>query len=609
MSRLHFVLTAALLAGCSGTAPPHAGLPAAPAARADGEQWAQVDRQVESWLARRRIPGLSLAVIEDGHIVHARGFGVTAVQGGKRVTAATRFQAASISKAVAAATLLRLVEQGALGLDEPVNRHLGEWKLADANGAADGAATLRGLLSHTAGVNVPSFDGAPAGEAPPTLRDVLEGRPASGNPPVRVQPAARGAYAYSGGGYTVAQQLAEEVGKRPFAQLVRRLVLVPAGMRMSGFEQPLPARLAAEAASGHRLDRTILPGGARVYPALAAGGLWSTAPDLARFLIAVRASARGEKPALLPAALASDALSDQVRSAAPGGRRWGLGFRLAGEGDGLCFGHDGRNAGFDSEMSISLAGGNGVVLMANANDNSAMFASLVGSIGRVRGWRDFPAAPERGDTRAVPPQLAAEVEGLYHLPSGEPLAIARRGSGLFRLTDGLPDVEYRAGAGGALLSMESEERLDLRRDPQGRLVGIERVRSGAPVRSARIGPLPERLAPLAEPGAAARAEAVLAALAAGGAAVRASPLFSGGFIATYGDRPPIPALDDADSLAALFEGPIAEAGVAMNGDEVSRVAYYRFVNQAMSIEATLLLFLTAAGRIAEVTLLQDPLAD
>jgi hypothetical protein len=60
---------------------------------------------------------------------------------------------------------------------------------------------------------------------------------------------------------------------------------------------------------------------------------------------------------------------------------------------------------------------------------------------------ELPGRSERGDTRPVPTRLAAEVEGLYHLPSGDPLAIARRGSGLFRLTDGLPDVEYRIGAG------------------------------------------------------------------------------------------------------------------------------------------------------------------
>ncbi len=118
---------------------------------------------------------MSVAVIDRGRLAWARGFGVTDVVEAGRVDTATLFQAGSISKAVTAVAAMRMVERGTLRLDEDVDRTLVSWKAVRNGGARTGTVTLRGLLSHGAGFNLPSFAGYAPGVPLPTLRQVLDG--------------------------------------------------------------------------------------------------------------------------------------------------------------------------------------------------------------------------------------------------------------------------------------------------------------------------------------------------------------------------------------------------------------------------------------------------
>src|SRR5438874_4040692 len=103
------------------------------------------------------VPGVSVAVIHNGEIEWAQGFGVVRL-GGAPVTAETLFQAGSISKPVAAMAALRLVQEGKIELDEDVNRYLTSWKVPP-NGQWQPRVTLRQLLSHTAGLTIHGFPG------------------------------------------------------------------------------------------------------------------------------------------------------------------------------------------------------------------------------------------------------------------------------------------------------------------------------------------------------------------------------------------------------------------------------------------------------------------
>jgi CubicO group peptidase (beta-lactamase class C family) len=127
-------------------------------------------------MERHRVPGVSIAVINDGVVEWVKGYGLKQAGGSDSVSVSTLFQAASISKPVTAAAVLRLAERGVLSLDVDVNEYLNSWQVQPNEYTAESPVTLRGLLAHNAGITVSGFPGYVAGEEVPTAVDVLAGR-------------------------------------------------------------------------------------------------------------------------------------------------------------------------------------------------------------------------------------------------------------------------------------------------------------------------------------------------------------------------------------------------------------------------------------------------
>jgi CubicO group peptidase (beta-lactamase class C family) len=318
-------------------------------------------------MARLHVRGVSVAVIDDCRIVEARGFGVAKAT--TPVTPDTLFQAASISKAVTAVAALRLVEEGRVTLDVDVRAGLRRWTLL-----GDSPVTLRALLDHTAGVNGPGFPGYLRGAPLPTLPQLLGGERPANTPAIRVDGPA-GAWRYSGGGYEIAQALLEDASGEPFAGLATRLVLAPAAMASSSLGAPLDS---ARAARGYDAAGAPLRGGWRVYPELAAAGLWTTPTDLARFAIALAQGARGE------GGLLSSESAAAMLTRGPGD--WGLGVALGPAGGARRFGHAGANAGFTSEFVLYPDTCRGAVVMTNADRGQPLIAELLGRLAAAYAW-------------------------------------------------------------------------------------------------------------------------------------------------------------------------------------------------------------------------------
>lgn len=156
----------------------------------------------------------------------------------------TLFQAGSLSKSVASALALELVRRRELDLDADVGARLVSWRLP----AGTGPDTLRDLLGHTAGANVTFYPGYVQGEAVPTLAQSLDGVEPARTDGVNVDAAAAGRFRYSGGGFTIVQQLIEDVTGMSFAEAARQMVLEPLGMTRSTFSQPPPEPLLASVA-------------------------------------------------------------------------------------------------------------------------------------------------------------------------------------------------------------------------------------------------------------------------------------------------------------------------------------------------------------------------
>lgn len=200
------------------------------------------------------VNGVSVAVIRNYEIDWARSYGFADVKTRSPVTANTLFLAGSISKPITAAGALTLVEQGKVKLDEDVNTYLKSWKVPENEFTKDQKVTLRRLLSHTAGLTVHGFPGYNATAAVPSVPQILDGVRPANTPAVRVDLLPGSTFRYSGGGYTVAQLMITDLEGVEFPVFMQQAVLAKAGMRQSTFENPLPERLSAVAASGYRAN-------------------------------------------------------------------------------------------------------------------------------------------------------------------------------------------------------------------------------------------------------------------------------------------------------------------------------------------------------------------
>src|SRR5687768_17684755 len=195
------------------------------------------------------VPGVSIAVIRDFDIHWTRGYGLADVTSQAKVEPDTLFQAASISKPVAAMAVLKAVQDGKFTLDQDVNTILTSWKVPSSEHTARQPVTLRGLLSHTSGTDDGfGFPGYHPDAPVPTLVQILNGEKPSNVGPVLIGRPPLTAFKYSGGAVTLVQVLMTDALKRPFPDMMRDTVLAPLGMRDSGYEQPLSAARDRQAA-------------------------------------------------------------------------------------------------------------------------------------------------------------------------------------------------------------------------------------------------------------------------------------------------------------------------------------------------------------------------
>ena len=247
-----------------------------------------------------------------------------------------RFPAYSITKLITATAVLRLAAAGRLGLDDPANEHLRTVRLADD------AVTIREVLSHTGGVDSP---GELFGSSIPSL--------ASLTGPVMPCSGPRGTFSYSNGGYAMLGQLIADVTGSAYQEAAAALVLQPLGMTGSSFPASWPG---SGAVTGYQLadDGTFEPVTEQVCTIPAAGGLWATAADLARFGLTWAS--------LLPAALTREALRPHA-DRDPSGAQIGLGWLLHRPKD--VAGHADGGPGASASLLVQLSTGRASVAMTS----------------------------------------------------------------------------------------------------------------------------------------------------------------------------------------------------------------------------------------------------
>ncbi len=343
-----------------------AAVSAAPASAA-GSQGSFAQRLDEDrWLAAFEVPGVSVALVRGGRLTWSEGYGQADTARGVAVTPDTVFRVGSISKSVTAWGVMRLVQQGKLDLDAPVERYLTRWHLPRSPFDADGV-TIGRLLSHTAGLN--SQDYSPISTRPlPSLEASLSGESGgvnarAGSDDVRITMQPGRQQNYSNGGYTLLQLAIEEVTGEPFARYMQRAVLDPLGMTHSSFTWQEDMR--AQTATGYDVAGRAVPRSA--FTEKAAGGLYTTAEDVAVFM-AAGMTGPDDEPAgrgvLTPASVA--ALF--ARHRLPDGSTTSLGYEVQTLPDGThAAGHGGKNTGWRAEFLTLPDRREGIVVLTNSD--------------------------------------------------------------------------------------------------------------------------------------------------------------------------------------------------------------------------------------------------
>jgi CubicO group peptidase (beta-lactamase class C family) len=345
------------------------------------------DRQGLDWLTlqqvmdRFHVPGVSVAVIKDFEIHWAKGYGLADVETRSDVKVDTLFQAASISKPIAAMAAMRAVQEGRFGLDDDINTLLKSWKLPDSEFTRGHAVTPRSLMSHTSGLGDGfGFPGYHPSAPRPTLVEILNGSKPSNVGGVFMERPPFTAAKYSGGGVTLMQLAMTDVLGRPYADMMQAVVLAPLGMTNSAYDQPLSAARDQHAARAHNGAGKAMDTKWHVYPELAAAGLWTTPTDLAKFAIDVQKTALGRSSRVLTRASVIEMLSPV------GVGDFAVGLTIVKLGQGWYFGHGGSNWGFQCDLLAHRVNGYGVAIMTNADSGRPVINEIRDRVAAAYGW-------------------------------------------------------------------------------------------------------------------------------------------------------------------------------------------------------------------------------
>jgi len=320
---------------------------------------------------KTNLPGLSVAVIHKGKIDWAKGYGIANAT--SKVSTDTLFQAASISKPVAALAALKLVEQGKLKLDVDVNQYLKGWKVEGSQLTKENPVTLRHLLTHNSGINVPGFPGYATGSKLPSTIDILSGKGNTHEVEVNQLPGKN--WRYSGGGYTVIQKIVEDITGLSFSEYADNQILKPMGMTSSTFKHVLPMMLKLRASAAYDQNGKMYPAIYNDYPEKAAAGLWTTPSDLALYVMHMQSIIAGKTDGILKKSTVESIFIKHQGD-------WGLGPSIRHVNNHVIFGHDGKNLGFTNDFNAFVNEGEGIIVMSNGDSGSLTIMKVMMAISK-----------------------------------------------------------------------------------------------------------------------------------------------------------------------------------------------------------------------------------
>jgi CubicO group peptidase (beta-lactamase class C family) len=356
-----------------------------------------LNRMVPERMAKLEIPGAAAAIIEGGRVSSFHYFGFSDVAALRPVSENTFFSIQSISKSITSWGIMKLVDRAIIKLDAPISDYLKRWHLPKSVYAAEDV-TIRRLLSHHAGISTSGINSVPPENTNATLIDGLNGTlpPLTAEQqryyqtwglenggPVHIAKEPGKEWAYSNGGFAMLELMVEEVTGKPFAEYITDSILAPLGLTQSCYRSIKDL----DFAKPYGPHGELLTDYRKI--SLAAGGLYMTISELARFACSEMSGPDGEAPGrgvisqtAMKTMLSDHGLADKVGEIQ---FQAGLGHLLCNVGGLFNVHHSGGSIGWRSIYSILPDIGSGFCMLINSDEGNPLWMEL------IEDWRGYLA--------------------------------------------------------------------------------------------------------------------------------------------------------------------------------------------------------------------------
>lgn len=304
------------------------------------------------------IPGAVIALIEDGEIYYLKAYGFKNRKTKETMSVDTIFQVASISKTAFAITVMKLVQDGLIDLDNPIDSYLTQWHLPDTKYNKSGV-TARRLLTHSAGISTSGYLGYRPGRQLPSIAQSLS----RGLYSVKLKRNPGEKWMYSGGGYTILQLAMEEVTEQGLYEYAETNVFRKMGMKNTTY--------AYEPSMNNELAKPYNSFGIQIpnylYTETAAAGLYTTAHDLAQMLIEMMNCYNNkENNLVINRKLLGQMLTPEIEINKK--ELMGMGLFIFDAGNGVkTYGHSGGNRGWKAQFEFCPDKSSGIIILTNAD--------------------------------------------------------------------------------------------------------------------------------------------------------------------------------------------------------------------------------------------------
>jgi CubicO group peptidase (beta-lactamase class C family) len=374
----------------------------------------RLEQKIRDTRARSRVAGLAIALVKDGELAVAEGYGVENIETGNKVRPDTLFSIMSVTKTIVSTAVMQLRDRGLFSLDDPLNQHLAPIKIAN-EWEAESPVTTRQLLTHTGGLPVGIYM-SPA--KLPLAEFVSTVAKTSHRPGTQM--------IYANWGFDAAGVLIEKMSGVTVGEYLHENIFAPLGMDATIFANPEDGNPCAFGHYSSAIDDVLRTLPLPDWPTTTvspAGGCWSNVLDLSRFLIAHLAGGGG----ILDARSVTEMHQLHARQGSSE-QGQGIGFRVTRANGRHTICHGGDGGGFTAFIAAQPDAGVGVAMLMNTGGMQAA-RSIIGNTALAS-----LAEPERrvipvgqGPSPDIPPGVYKSTFWDIELESRPPALVATAG--------------------------------------------------------------------------------------------------------------------------------------------------------------------------------------